>query len=305
MKQNEQKIGMMYTLIAYLIWGILPIYWKLIQHVPSGEVLAHRIIWSFVLMIVILIFAKRAKTFIYEFKRMWQNKKSLLGIIAASIIISLNWLTYIWAVQNDYVIEASLGYYINPLISVILAVIFLKERLDQQQRIAVLIAVVGVVFLTFSYGVFPWVSIILAVTFAIYGLVKKLVDIDEMFGLTFETLFITPLALIYLLALPSSNLTAYVTDSSTLFLLIGTGAATAVPLLLFAYGAKRIQLGLLGFMQYISPTIMLFIGIFLYQEPFTWVHFISFACIWTALIIYMGSAYRMSRQEALKHDIAK
>lgn len=292
MKQNDQKAGILYTLVAYLIWGFLPIYWKLVDYISPDQILAHRIVWSFVLMIAILLLAKKGRKFVKEFKIIMKQRKRLIGITLASIIISLNWLTYIWAVNNDHVIQASLGYYINPLISVLLGVIVLKETLNNQQRIAVLIAALGVSILTFSYGVFPWVSLVLAITFALYGLAKKLVDVDEMFGLTIETMMVTPIALIYLFTLPEGTFSSYFNDISTLLLLMGTGAATAIPLLLFAYGARRMSLTLLGFLQYIAPTIMLFIGIFLYKETFTTIHLISFICIWIALIVYMSSNLR-------------
>lgn len=292
MNQNEHNVGVIYTLVAYIIWGFLPIYWKLVSHVSPGEVLAHRIVWSFVLMVLIVIMSRKWRLFIQECKKLIKEKKKLIAITTASLIISMNWLTYIWAVNEGHVIQASLGYYINPLVNIILAVIFLKESLTKWQKIAVILAGIGVTYLTFSFGVFPWIALFLAFSFALYGLIKKLVDIEAMFGLTVETMIITPIAAIYLFTLPKGTFSTYFEDFSTFPLLIGTGIATALPLLFFAFGARRISLSLLGILQYIAPTIMLFIGIFLYKESFTTAHLIAFAFIWSALILYMSSMQR-------------
>jgi chloramphenicol-sensitive protein RarD len=291
MKQSQQNTGIIYTISAYILWGFLPIYWKLVDHVSAGEVLAHRIIWSFVLMIGIVFFTKNWTNFIVECKGIIASKSKLIGISLASIFISLNWLTFIWAVNSGHIVQASLGYYINPLISIVLGVVILKERLTRGQLIALVIAGLAVINLTISFGVFPWIALILAFTFGIYGLLKKTVDVGATAGLTIETMIVTPMAAIYLLVIPKGAFLAESVslDLTTPLLLIGTGIATATPLLLFAHGAKRIPLALLGFLQYISPTIMLIIGIFIFKETFSTVHLISFALIWISLIIFMRS----------------
>src|SRR5699024_7528206 len=222
-----------FGITAYILWGILPIYWKLLDGANADVVLAHRILWSFVFMLVFIGVTGRWTDFFQECKRMIKKRKKLLIITTASIFISLNWLVFIWAVQNDYVVQASLGYYINPLVSVLFAVIFLKERLSKGQIISFILAAIGVFYLTFDYGIFPWVSFLLAFSFAIYGLLKKLVNMNATFSLTIETLIVTPIALLYLLIATGPSL-GFVEGSIDInILLMGAGVATAVPLLLF------------------------------------------------------------------------
>ncbi|WP_284140196.1 MULTISPECIES: EamA family transporter RarD [unclassified Virgibacillus] len=299
MDHHKEKAGIIYAALAYLIWGFLPIYWKLLDEVPAGEILAHRIIWSFLFMLIILVSLKKGRAFIKECLLIMQDRKKLVGILFASIFISLNWLAYIWAVNNNHVIQASLGYYINPLVSVLLGILFLKERLTRRQLLSVLLATVGVIYLTFSYGVFPWISLLLALTFGLYGLLKKTVDISAMYGLTLETMLVTPIAIIYLFRLPSNTFSETFPSMPTV-LLMGAGIVTAIPLLLFASGAKRIPLALAGFLQYIAPTLMLILGVFVYDETFSQAHLISFALIWLALILYLGSVYRRPTKRRIR-----
>ncbi|MFD1036971.1 EamA family transporter RarD [Virgibacillus byunsanensis] len=291
MQQNQEKLGILYITGAYLMWGFLPMYWKLVQDVGAGEILAHRIVWSFVFMLVIVLILRKWPAFIKECKVIIKDKKKLIGITVASIMISVNWITFIWAVNSDHVIQASLGYYINPLVSILLGIVVLKETLTRRQLFSIILAGIGVIYLTISFGVFPWVSLLLAFSFAIYGLLKKMVDIGAMFGLTIETMIVTPLAAIYLFSIPDGSLSWNSLFSTTSLLLLGAGVATAIPLLSFANGAKRIPLSMVGFLQYFAPTIMLILGVFLYGETFSQAHLISFVLIWIALIIYMGSAY--------------
>lgn len=290
------KLGITYALIAYLIWGVLPIYWKFVEDARPDAVLAHRIIWSFVFMTVIILLTKNFKPFIKECKRIMHNKKTLTVIISASLLISLNWLIFIWAVQNDFVVQSSLGYYINPLVNVVLSLLFFKEVLSKAQIAAVALAAIGVLYLTFSYGVFPWVSLILAATFSIYGLLKKIVNIKPMFSLAIETLIVTPFALIYLIYFFGPSLGFSTQPTSLNLLLIFAGVATAVPLLLFGTAVQMISFSFIGFLQYIAPTMMLIIGVFMYDEPFTQAHLISFILIWLALILYMLSTIKPVRK---------
>ncbi|WP_404456080.1 EamA family transporter RarD [Virgibacillus necropolis] len=296
MEQSDEKLGIIYTASAYLLWGFLPIYWKLIQGVAAGEILAHRIIWSFLFMVAVILVMRKGKSFIKECKLIIRDKRKLIGITLASVMISINWLTYIWAVNNDHVIQASLGYYINPLVSILLGIIVLKESLTRRQLLSFILAGVGVIYLTFSYGVFPWVALLLAFSFGFYGLLKKMVDIGAMFGLAIETMIVTPLALIYVPVFSENTFVQHDILSSTNLLLIGAGIVTAIPLLLFASGAKKIPLSMVGFLQYIAPTIMLVLGVFVYHETFSVSHLVSFMLIWIALIIYMGSAHRRRRK---------
>ncbi|MBD1223457.1 EamA family transporter RarD [Virgibacillus halodenitrificans] len=295
MNTNQVRNSIIYAIGAYIIWGFLPIYWKQVESVPAGEILAHRIIWSFVFMLIILLITGKWPAFIKECKSFTKSKKKVIFISLAAIVISLNWLTYIWAVNSDHVIQASLGYYINPLVSILLGIIFLKENMTRRQIFSFILASLGVIYLTISYGVFPWVSLALAFSFGVYGLLKKVVDVGAMTGLTIETFVVTPFALLYLFLLPETTFKWVEVGSETNLLLMGAGIMTAIPLLLFAAGAKHIPLGMIGFLQYFAPTIMLLLGVFLYEETFTSAHLIAFSLIWIALINYMGAAYRPAK----------
>ena len=298
MKQKEIKMGIFSATTAYILWGFLPIYWKMVGDISAGAVLSHRVVWSFVFMIILLILTRKWHLFILECKQILRDKKKLIGVTLASFVISGNWLIFIWAVNSDHVIQASLGYYINPLISILLGVIILKETLHKWELFSVLLASIGVLYLTLYYGVFPWVSLLLAFSFAAYGLLKKTVNIPSLYGLTLETFIVLPFALLYLLTQPANtgSLTTMWESSSTALLLMGSGMVTAIPLLLFASGAKRIPLSMVGFLQYIAPTLMLVLGVFLYQEVFTFAHLIAFISIWTALAIYT-----ISRVLSMRH----
>lgn len=305
MKEQNIKKGVLYGLGAYLLWGFLPIYWKLLESASAEVVLAHRIIWSFVFMILFITITKRLKSFIKECKRMLRHKRTILIISAASLIISANWLIFIWAVQAGYVIQTSLGYYINPLMSVLLGVLFLKEKLSPAQIISFLLAGIGVVYLTISYGVFPWISLSLAITFAVYGLLKKIVHLSSTFSLAIETLIVTPVALIYLLSMYGVNLGFVNGSAGTNGLLMISGIATAVPLLLFGSSVQFIPLSMVGFLQYIAPTIMLFIGVFLFGEEFTSAHLFTFSLIWISLILYMSTSIQKREKTNIKQEKSK
>lgn len=303
MEKSKHHLGILYAIIAYVMWGFLPIYWSLIDHIPAEEVLANRIVWAFFLMLALVFLTKNWTAFTKELKAIISNRKKWMGITFASLTVSLNWLVYIWAIHSGYVIQASLGYYINPLLSILLAIVVLKEAVTSRQIFAIIIAAIGVIYLTFSFGVFPWVSITLAFTFALYGLLKKTITVGAMFGLTMETMIVTPIAIIYLFVTPTQGALLDVNEIKTTILLIGTGAATAIPLLLFAHGAKRIPLAALGFLQFIAPTLMLILGVFLYKETFSMAHFISFTFIWVALIIFMSSSFQQS--QTMKEKVHK
>lgn len=292
-ERREQLSGVAFAAGAYTLWGFLPLYWKLIGHVPSDQVLAHRIIWSFVFMILMLVVLGKLKSVWADLRALMTDRKKFINILLASIVISGNWFIYIWAVNNDHVIDASLGYYINPLISVLLGIVFLKERLSFWQIISFLLALTGVLIQTFQFGAIPWTALALAMSFGLYGLFKKMVNLGSLSGLTIETLLVSPVALIYLLSIGSTGSSVFFSTPSTAALLFGSGVATAVPLLLFASGARRIPLFMIGFLQYIAPTIMLILGVFLYKETFTQVHFVSFFFIWMALTIFSLSRTKL------------
>lgn len=287
---SEFKKGIMYATFAYIIWGILPIYWNLVNEIGPFEILAHRIIWSAVFMLLLLTFTKQLSMFKNATIKLFKQKKMLLAIIAAGYIITVNWGTFIWAVNNHHVLQASLGYYINPLMSIFLAFIFLGERFSKAQWIAIALAFIGVIYMTFQVGEFPYVSILLATSFALYGLIKKVVDIDAFSSITIECIVTLPAALIYIFYLSQNDAITFGVNHSSGWLLL-SGAITAIPLILFSAGARRIPLSLTGFIQYIGPTLMFFIGIFLLGEQFDVDQLITFIFIWAGIILYSYTKY--------------
>ncbi|QOY35669.1 EamA family transporter RarD [Anaerobacillus isosaccharinicus] len=296
-KLDQHGIGLLTALGAYILWGVLPLYWKLVGHVPSSEVLAHRIIWSLVFMFGILLVIGKITTFTKELKTIFANKKKLVQITLAACFISFNWFTYIWAVNNDHLVEASLGYYINPLVSVVFGMLFFKETLTRWQTISFVLAAIGVITLAIYTGGVPIISLSLAVSFAFYGVLKKKVEVGALTGLAVETMMVTPIAIIYLTVIHSNVSDALYTNSlSTILLLIGAGAATATPLLLFAMSARRIPLATIGFMQYLAPTITLFIGVFMFGEVFSGIHLLAFSFIWVALAVYTLSKAKLYKR---------
>jgi chloramphenicol-sensitive protein RarD len=285
--QNEMKAGILFTAVSYVIWGIIPIYWKMVTHVSTNEILANRIIWSFVFMIILLVVMKKLAPLQNVLKEIKMHPKKALALAVASILISVNWFVFIWAVSHNHIIETSMGYYINPIMSVLLGVLVLKETLSKAQILSFLLAACGVLVMTFSYGSFPWVSLSLAISFALYGLAKKMIKMDAAVGLTIETAVVTPFALLYLVyESMQGGIVLFSGDVKTDFMLMGGGVLTAIPLLLFANGAQKIPLYMIGFLQYIAPTITLLLGVFVYNEPFTQSQMLSFVFIWSALAVF-------------------
>ena len=290
--ERENATGIIYTAGAYLLWGILPIYWKFINEVPALEILAHRVIWSFIFVLIIVVLLKR-KILKNFFQVQMSQKKTWLGLFLASLFISINWFTYIYAVNTNHIVEASLGYYVNPLVAVLLGVFVLREKVNVLQAVSFVIAGIGVIYMTVSVGKLPWISLILALSFGFYGLSKKLIKVDSILGLLLETLFILPFALLFLAYLGVNDQQSFSTGSikNDLFLL-GSGIATALPLLWFGIGAQKIPLYMVGFLQYISPTISLILGVLIYGESFTKDHVVTFACIWIAIALFTISNIR-------------
>ena len=287
---TEFKKGIIFAFGAYFLWGILPIYWGLIDDIGAFEILAFRIVLSMIFMLFIVILTKNTEPFKRDIQRLFTNPIQLIAIIAAGYVITINWGTFIWAVTNGHVLQSSLGYYINPLVSILLALIFLKERFNKLEWIAIGLAVVGVLYMTLKIGVFPGISLLLAGSFGIYGLIKKLVPIDAISSITIECIVTAPAGFIYLWYIwHQGGLTFGMNVSS--FWLLFSGAVTAVPLILFSAGARRIPLSLTGFIQYIGPTLMFLIGIFLFKEPFDLDQLITFIFIWVGIIIYSISQY--------------
>lgn len=298
---SEEKKGILFAVGAYLMWGLVPLYWKQIQYVSSVEILVGRVIWSFLFTILFIVIIKQYKPMIADMKTIWANKKHFFLLFIASVFISLNWGIYIWAVNNNHLLQTSLGYYINPLISVLFGLIFFKEKISKATAVAVMIAAIGVGYQAILGGTIPWVSLTLAFSFAIYGVIKKKIPLDATRGLAIETLYILPIAFIgYIYLMQTSEVALFNVDWQTNLFLIGSGVVTALPLVLFAKGAQKIPLYLMGFIQFIAPTMSLLIGIFIYKEPFTLTEFITFCCIWLAVFIFSLSKII----EAKKRNIA-
>ena len=282
-KNPQSAVGVLSAFLAFLIWGLSPIYWKALGHVDAFEIILHRVIWSFFFLMPLVWIGGQWD----ELKKAVKNPRILLILLATSVLVGANWLIYIWAVNNGRVLQASLGYYINPLVNVFLGMIFLRERLRRHQLAAVFLAACGVLYLTLQAGVFPWVSLALAFSFGIYGLVRKVVAVGALVGLTVETLLLTVPAGFWVVHLHQNQIGSFLRSAPLLdWLLIGTGILTATPLLLFNLGAKRITLATLGFIQYTAPTGMLLLGIMVFEEPFTRTQAITFGLIWTALALY-------------------
>ncbi len=280
---SSNAIGVLYGALAFTLWGFLPLYWKLLRSVPSDQILAHRILWSFVFVTGLLAWRGELS----KLRDVLKDRKSTKMVLLSAAFITANWGIYIWSVNADHLVEASMGYYINPLIVTTLGMTVLKERLNRLQYVALAFAAVGVAYMTVQYGRFPWIAVSLAVSFALYGLFKKLINVESTVGLALETMVLTPLTLVYILyGCFRGNSALMVASWSTLVLLLLSGVITALPLLWFGMGAKRVRLSTIGFLQYISPTIQLVLGVLIYKEPFSAAHLISFGFIWIALLLY-------------------
>ena len=275
--------GILRGIGAYVLWGLFPIYWKQLHQVPALQVIGNRIVWSFLLLIGVVLFTHQWTVF-----HTAASGSRIIGIYSiAGILLTINWLVYVWGVNSGFIVETSLGYFINPLISVLLGVLFLHERLRPTQWFAVAIAGVGVAYLTAVYGHLPWIALTLAFSFGLYGLVKKLAPLGALHGLTLETGIVFPIALIYLLVVGFRGNGAFLQDGTrTTLLLIGAGPVTTIPLLMFASAAKAIPLTVVGLLQYIAPTLQFLIGVFIYKEPFDRSLLIGFSIVWIALVIF-------------------
>ena len=300
---GKQK-GILFVSGAYIIWGLLPVYWRQIETVSPYEIIAHRIFWSFIFMVLYILFTGRWQYLKTNLTFIFSNRKKALSLVAASIIISINWLTYILAVNQGHILEAGLGYYINPFVSILLAFFILKERFSKGEWLAIFIVSLGVIYMSLGVGHIPWLALTLAVTFGVYGLIKKTINIDATYALAVETAVLAPIALLYILYLNASgvNTLDFGLNRDTMFTM-GTGVVTAIPLLLFALGAVKIPLSLTGLLQYIGPTLMLFIGIFLYGESFTATHQIAYGFIWAGLILYTLLRFKASRPHRQKGKV--
>lgn len=284
--------GIVYALSCYVAWGLFPVFWKAISGVPAVNVLAHRIVWSFVLLLIWVLLTDR-----HVFISYIKQPRLLLRLGLAGFIVSANWGIYIYAVATNHIVEAGLGYYINPLVNVFLGYVFLKERLAVMQKVAVVLALIGVVYFTISYGKLPWISLILAITFGLYALLKKKAKLESMPALTIETMMVFPFALGYLLyAMETGEGTPFFPSSIlTSSLLIISGLVTAIPLFWFGKSAQVIPLSTLGFIQYLTPTLQLLLGVFIYGETFGIEYLICFIFVWGGLVCYTISILKGKR----------
>lgn len=283
MADTEYRKGIALALCAYCLWGFAPLYFKLLNQVSATEILLHRVIWSFVFMVILMQFIGGFA----KLRQLFKQPKQLAVLTVTSILIAGNWLLFIWAVNNDHMLDASLGYFINPLLNVLLGMLFLGERLRKLQWFAVSLACAGVIIQLISFGSIPLVSLALAASFGFYGLLRKKVNVDAKTGLLVETAILLPVAIIYLFATLDSATANMLTNNINMnLLLMAAGVVTSVPLLCFAGAATRIPLSMLGFFQYLGPSIMFILAISLFKEPFDLEKGITFAFIWSALLIF-------------------
>ncbi|HEY5762495.1 MAG TPA: EamA family transporter RarD [Rhodocyclaceae bacterium] len=277
------------AIAAYLIWGLTPVYFKALAAVGAGEIIAHRVLWSVLLLAIVLLAARRRQ----GVEAIRRQPRLLLWLTLSAVLVTSNWLVYVWAVNAGRVLEASLGYYINPLVTVVLGALVIGERMSRWQRIAFALAALGVANQIVQVGALPWVALFLATTFALYGLLRKQLAIDPLTGLFVETLLLAPLALWYLAGLSASGELAFGQLGWRIdWLLVAAGLVTSLPLVLFAFGARRLRMATMGFLQYLAPTLMFGLGVLVYDEPFGAGRLTTFALIWAGLAIYSWEAWR-------------
>ncbi|MBD3653720.1 EamA family transporter RarD [Kangiella sp.] len=291
--QNINRAGYIYGILAFVIWGLAPIYFKALEGVSALEILAHRVAWSVPVVLLIMWAIKRPFP-----KNILQDKKTIGILIATSVLISGNWLAFTWAVTNERVLETSLGYFINPLFSVALGIMFLKEKLTTWSKVALILATLGVLYRIVSLGSLPWISLWLAFSFGVYGLLRKQVNIGPLQGLLVETLIVLPITAGYILYLWYTESGAFLYTSARIdWLLLAGGIITTVPLALFSAGARLLPLNTIGFMQYLAPSLTFLLAVFAFKETFNTELLITFALIWAGLIVYTIGVVRQQNQK--------
>jgi len=279
----EKNKGMLYAIGAYLMWGLFPLYWKQLEAMDALQIIGHRIGWSFILLILFVLGTSQWK----NFRSLAFNSKTIRIYLIAAVLISINWFTYVWAVNHNYVVESSLGYYINPLFSVLLGVIIFRERLRFVQWIPIALAAIGVIYLTVVYGSLPWIALTLAFSFGLYGMVKKMAPLNSLYGLTLETGILFLPALAYLIFCETAGQGAFLHSGPLKdWMMVGAGLVTTVPLLLFSAAAPRVPLTTIGILQYINPTMQFLLGVLIYKEPFTHNDLVGFGLVWVGLILF-------------------
>ena len=294
--QIRARHGVLFALAAYTIWGLAPIYFKSVGHVPAFEILAHRIVWAFVLVLVLIVASGRMQRVVTAFK----TPKLLARLAIAAVLIGFNWMLFIWAVANDHILQASLGYYINPLFNVVIGMVFFAERLRRLQLAAVALALSGVIIQIITFGSIPWIALALAISFATYGALRKKLPFDSLTGLWLEILLLLPFVLLWFAFFAQSDTSNLLNNGWQLnLLLIMAGVITTVPLLCFTSAAQRIRYSTLGFFQYLAPTLMFVLAVGVYGEAFSLDKMVTFAFIWAALALYSYDAVRTHRQTIL------
>lgn len=293
MTSTTVKQGAIYAIVAYVFWGLIPIFFKTLAAASPGEILAQRIVWSVILLVLLLTVLGKVGDFFDTLR----NPARLGPLALSSLFISINWLVFIWAINNERVLETSLGYYINPLVSVFLATVVLKERLSRLQIVAIVLAALGVLNQLLMFGKPPWVSLTLAFSFACYGLVRKKISVDPFVGLAVETFLLMPFSIAYLMYLLSKDQMVFLQQGLSLdILLVMSGAVTAFPLVVFAAAANRLTLTSLGLFQYIAPSVSFLLAIVLYKEPFGTTEVITFALIWVALAVFCADSLQDNKK---------
>jgi len=279
------RSGIIYAALAFLCWGLFPIYFHALDGVPPLQILAHRMLWSLGFLLIVLVLRRQ-----WKWLNVVRQPRVFFSFVLSALLLSANWLVYIWSVTNHHVIEASLGYFINPLVNIMLGYLILKERLRAVQWVAIAIAALGVAWLTWQTGTVPWIALFLAFSFGGYGLLRKTAALGALEGLSFETIVLFPLAAAYVIWLTVNGQNVFInTDSDTTrVLLVMAGPLTAILLLLFASGARKIPLSVLGLLQYLSPTLQFLLGVWLFKEAFTADRLVGFVLIWSALILFAG-----------------
>ena len=281
---------------AFLIWGLCPIYWKMLAEVPAIETITHRVVWSFLFLAPVIFMQGKWP----EFFQVIREPRKIAILCLTTLLVASNWLLFIWAVNNNHIIETSLGYYTNPIVNVVFGVIVLRERLNKSQGIAVALAVMGVLYLTLQYGRFPAIALSLAVTFSLYGLLRKILGINAAVGLFIETLLLTLPGIAYLVWLESQGTASFGHRGLSIdFFLMGTAFLTALPLMLFNIAANRITLTAVGFLQYIAPSVTLLLAVFLYHEPMSQHQLVAFIFIWSALAIYSVDSIKTYKKQRI------
>ncbi|WP_320006135.1 EamA family transporter RarD [Maridesulfovibrio sp.] len=296
---KDTQDGLVYAAASFIMWGLLPIYWKSLEAVPALELLCNRIVWSLFFVAALLSYKKRWA----EVKTALADKKGKILLTLSSCLIGLNWFIYIWAVNHGHVVDTSMGYYMTPLMNTLLGFIFMKEKLNRLQFIAIMFAACGVAYSIVDYGHIPYIALTLAVSFAFYGLVRKIMKVESLPGLFVETAILTPISAAYLIWLAfSGEISIYKISILENILLFGAGAATSLPLIFFAHGARRLRLVTLGMMQYISPSLALMLGVFVYKEPFSPSRLVIFGLIWMGIAVYVADG--MSKNFKIKSKIS-